>query len=144
MAKISDKKEYNRLAMREWRKNNPEKYRASVLRNYKNRDKEKTLLYSRSPQRKIAMRKYELKKQYGLTVEQYDILHEVQNGVCNICHNPDNKRKLSVDHNHLTGKVRGLLCRTCNLAIGNIKEDVQIAENIIIYLKKHTDYVKAE
>lgn len=61
----------------------------------------------------------DLKKRYGITVEQYDLLLKSQKGVCAICggNNLDEKR-LSVDHDHNTGEVRGLLCNTCNRKLG--------------------------
>lgn len=66
-----------------------------------------------------------------------------QNGVCAICKNAETKiesgsvRSLSVDHNHTTGAVRGLLCANCNLAIGYACDDVSILRNAIAYLQKH-------
>ena len=47
--------------------------------------------------------------------------------------------KLCVDHNHATGKVRKLLCHDCNTMIGKAKEDIQILESAINYLKKHKE-----
>lgn len=63
-----------------------------------------------------------------------------QNGVCAICNQINiNGRKLSVDHNHKTGKFRGLLCLKCNLAIGYLQEDVSLFEKSIEYLKKYQE-----
>ncbi len=74
-------------------------------------------------------------RRYGLTREEYQELIESQNGVCAICSNPppDGKR-LSVDHCHKTGKVRGLLCTGCNLGIGNLGDNVQGVARALIYL----------
>lgn len=57
---------------------------------------------------------------YGITPEQYAELFRKQNGMCAICHQPPRgkMKSLSVDHDHNTGKVRGLLCITCNRAVG--------------------------
>ena len=53
----------------------------------------------------------------GVTDEQYEALLAAQHGVCAICGNPPKTRRLHVDHNHRTGKVRGLLCFRCNRAL---------------------------
>lgn len=58
-----------------------------------------------------------------------------QKGLCKLCELP---KKLVVDHCHETGKVRGLLCRNCNLLIGHAKEDIVILQNAINYLKYDT------
>ena len=62
-------------------------------------------------------RKKHLKKKYSLTLEQYDQMFEQQNGVCAICGLPELNRRLAVDHNHKTGKIRGLLCIQCNVKL---------------------------
>jgi hypothetical protein len=59
-------------------------------------------------------REEHLKRRYGITVAQYDEMLANQNNVCWICKRPPKKKRLSVDHNHKTGKVRGLLCYSCN------------------------------
>src|SRR5438105_5769745 len=55
-----------------------------------------------------------LQRTYNMTIEQYDELLEKQGGVCAICQTPPKKNRLSVDHDHATDRVRGLLCPTCN------------------------------
>ena len=68
-------------------------------------------------------------------------MYEQQNGVCAICGKPETKvqygkiQPLTVDHNHETGKVRGLLCFNCNIAIGKLKDDIVLLEKAIDYLK---------
>ena len=70
--------------------------------------------------KKSVSRKYWLKYQYGLSVDDYDELVEKQQGCCAICgvNQSDLNIRLIVDHNHTTGKVRGLLCTTCNVRVG--------------------------
>lgn len=60
--------------------------------------------------------RYFLKNKYGITIEQYDELLEKQSGCCAVCKKSAEsfKRRLAVDHNHVTGEVRGLLCTYCN------------------------------
>jgi hypothetical protein len=68
-------------------------------------------------------RAYQLKAKFGITPEQYQEMLKAQNGVCAICFQKETRRALSVDHNHITGKVRGLLCDDCNHGIGKLKTD---------------------
>lgn len=76
---------------------------------------------------------YHIRSKYGLTKEMYDEMVAAQNGVCAICLvQPD---KLFVDHNHNTGAVRGLLCHSCNVSIGHLKEDLSVLKSAIRYLE---------
>lgn len=75
---------------------------------------------------------------YGITPEQYKDMHETQQGKCAICNTePKTKRGLHVDHDHGTGKVRGLLCHGCNVALGSFKEDVTLLNKAIEYLRSN-------
>lgn len=80
-----------------------------------------------------------LKRNYGITLEEYDEMFDEQNGVCAICGgiSRDGKR-LSVDHDHETGKVRELLCMNCNTALGMLQDNVQIVLAAAQYLTKHS------
>lgn len=80
--------------------------------------------------------KLSLKRKYGISIGDYNILFLKQDGKCAICgvHQKDLKKKLSVDHNHGTGKVRGLLCPNCNSAIGMLKDDPLMLKAAIDYL----------
>ena len=82
-------------------------------------------------------RKYRLKGAYGITVEEYNNLYTKQKGQCAICGSDKciTGRRLSVDHCHKTGKVRGLLCQLCNTAIGKFDDDIELLEAAIKYLK---------
>ena len=76
-------------------------------------------------------------KQYGITPEEFNKMYADQNGECLICerHQTEFKETLSVDHDHKTGRVRGLLCGACNRAIGLFKDDPNILRAAIDYLK---------
>lgn len=87
------------------------------------------------PRQKIN-RKYWLKRYFNLTFEQYNKMFEQQNGVCAICGKPELKRNLSVDHNHKTKKIRGLLCLHCNAFLGRINDSQKILKRTIKYLQK--------
>jgi hypothetical protein len=81
-------------------------------------------------------RNSKLKKRYGITLDEYaDILAE-QNGVCAICgYAPSSTDKaLAVDHNHITKKVRGLLCSWCNRGLGLFKDSPYLLEVAYTYL----------
>ena len=90
--------------------------------------------------RKLLNRKSNLKR-YGVTLAQYDAMTALQNGLCAICkRKPEAKRgknfSLEVDHNHVTGEVRGLLCGTCNTALHKLERDESWAEAAKAYLHK--------
>lgn len=84
-----------------------------------------------------------LKTRYGLTVEQYRAMHAAQDGKCAICLEEEKSqhegktRRLSVDHDHVSGDVRDLLCHRCNKALGMFRESKSILMLAIKYLEKH-------
>ena len=82
-----------------------------------------------------------MKWKYGITLDEYDQIREQQFGVCAICGKPETAkypdgtiRRLSVDHDHETGKVRGLLCSRCNQGIGLMEESTATLASAINYL----------
>lgn len=83
--------------------------------------------------RKRAWKNYRCKS-YGITSDDFDKMFNEQRGCCKIC-GIDITKKCHIDHNHTTGKVRGLLCHNCNVAIGHAKEDVNLLTKIIQYLE---------
>lgn len=87
-------------------------------------------------------RRANLKRYFGITPEQYDEMLQRQGGVCAICGNPEQHRyrgeprRLSVDHCHGKGKVRGLLCSDCNMGLGQFKDDPVRLRAAIKYLQR--------
>lgn len=79
-----------------------------------------------------------IKSRYGVTSEQYHEVLEAQGGGCGICGRPTADRKgqnrLHVDHDHLSGNFRGLLCARCNTALGKFDDDVDTLQKAISYL----------
>ncbi len=73
--------------------------------------------------------RWKLKNRYGLTAEEYEAILESQGGGCAICEKTPEEagKRLSVDHDHETGDVRGLLCQSCNLALGMIEDHLDAA-----------------
>lgn len=84
-------------------------------------------------------RQWLLLRQYGMTMDDYDKMFSEQNGVCAVCgrkqtHSPAHNGYLCVDHDHITGKIRGLLCRKCNMALGHVDDSVHILRNMMEYI----------
>jgi hypothetical protein len=84
-------------------------------------------------------RNNDLKRNYGITLQEHQEMYKNQNGVCAICKGEgDGKwKKLCVDHDHNTGKVRQLLCRNCNMVLGQVGDNPNLLEEMIKYLQKH-------
>lgn len=74
-------------------------------------------------------------RRYGLAPGEYDSMYEAQGGRCFICGGSHAKGKLVVDHDHLTGEVRKLLCNHCNTLLGQALESVAILRNAVLYLE---------
>lgn len=87
---------------------------------------------------------YHLKTRYGISLQEYKDLLIKQNGSCAICQkqsitiqSKENKiKRLSVDHDHKTGRVRGLLCQKCNVLLGMASDNIVFLTNAIEYLKQ--------
>jgi hypothetical protein len=83
-----------------------------------------------------------LRSVFGITVEEYEAMHEAQGGVCAICKQPENYKhystsnpgRLAVDHCHETKAIRGLLCGRCNKGIGLLQEDINVLIAAATYL----------
>jgi hypothetical protein len=78
---------------------------------------------------------------YKMTEAEYWAMHKNQGGVCWICGGKQKGRGaknnvLSVDHNHKTGKIRGLLCTNCNTGIGNLRDSIELLQKAIQYLNE--------
>lgn len=108
---------------------------------WKSRNREKTLEYNRTHYHRSGVHY----RRYGLTKEQFDALLQSQQGVCAICQQPETVivrgrlRPLHIDHDHTTGRVRGLLCSACNTAIGKMKDDPSILRAAATYLERPAD-----
>jgi recombination endonuclease VII len=95
---------------------------------------------NRDKQRAVNVR-HHLKREHGMTVEQYSAMVEAQNGRCAICRQPPTGNrhcgKLHVDHNHENGQIRALLCADCNRAIGLMRERPERLTAAAWYLERH-------
>jgi hypothetical protein len=75
-----------------------------------------------------------LRNLYGLSPEDFELMARTQNGLCAICQSlPD---QLVVDHCHITGNVRGLLCNKCNRGIGQLNDDIETVRSALEYLER--------
>lgn len=123
-------------------------YKRSKSKGYDSTCKECTIARSRKNElaRKekdpeLAKRKkhsIRLKSKYGLSLEEWDMMYKEQNGVCYLCfrENPKHIGFLYVDHDHKTGKIRKLLCITCNTFLGHIENNHVDLNRFIKYLKE--------
>ena len=113
----------SRQKVKEWRKNNPEKRKLQL-------QKESGKDYNHNKH---------LKKKYNITRKEYLEMFTAQGGNCAICltNQIEFEKRLFVDHCHTTGKIRQLLCSSCNSVLGFAKENPTILQNAINYIKKH-------
>src|SRR5262245_36977137 len=127
--KCGENKPASAFQVQSAKKNGLSSWCKECLSTYRNQGKHKAKSWSRL---------------YGLTPEGYTALLNKQSGVCAICGESETRihrgstMMLAVDHDHKTGLVRGLLCKTCNAAIGYFKDDVALLEKAILYLRAHS------
>jgi len=100
--------------------------RRSVIYHHKNKDKQNH-----------ARRRNALIGNYGITIADYDRMFEEQEGNCKTCGLPEINQRLSIDHCHETGKVRGLLCSRCNMILGHVEENTETLWKMIEYLREY-------
>ena len=100
----------------QWKKNNSEKHDAYI-------------------------RNYILTTKYGITTEQYNDMFSKQGKVCAICGSANsgygNTKCMPVDHDHKTGKVRAIICRPCNVTLGEVKDNPDLLRRLADYLEKY-------
>src|SRR6478736_287576 len=108
------------------------------LKNKKERNQKSRENFHKNPE----IRKKNRLKPYNITQDQFDNLLDKSEYKCNICslsqeeHYKLYKKDLFIDHNHENGRIRGILCRKCNLGIANFKDDIHLLNSAIGYLSK--------
>lgn len=96
--------------------------------------------YYKNRERGLRWRKNSnLKRAFGITIDEYEKLLKSQGGVCKICGNKQNGKHLAVDHNHATNKIRGILCDNCNRGLGMFKDNPILLNQAIKYLKEQDE-----
>lgn len=126
-----------------WKARNPELVK-EYAKKYRNSEKGKAWWrgYVEKNKEKIELRRKLWR--YGLSIDQWGELQSRANGLCEICHLPETKtvngtlRALSIDHDHRTGCVRGLLCDRCNTVIGAVEESPELLRLLIEYIEQHS------
>jgi len=108
------------------------------------KSKEQKAAYMReyNKRKPASQKQIDLKRRFGISLEDYEAMLEKQNGVCAVCGNPETvidsrtnePRSLAVDHCHTTKKVRGLLCMGCNQGLGNFRDNPEFLAKAISYL----------
>ena len=129
-----------RNSVRKWAKANPEKRKAIARRYYLKHSKQVIAKAAkwRDANRERARRNWRnsrLKRELGIGIEEYQTLFVAQHGCCAICKKVQTSN-LDVDHNHQTKTIRGLLCRSCNTALGSFRESPELLQEAIKYLMK--------
>lgn len=112
-----------------------------------NRDTVNARVRSRRVNNPIPFLQAKYKCLFGISYNQFQEMIEKQHNLCAICDRPESTvdkrtgkiRKLAVDHNHITKKVRELLCGKCNQALGLLNEDLKVIINLIKYIQKHKE-----
>lgn len=123
---------------RDWRNRNKE-YVAKQKRGYYYRDHDKSKEARRARYEQV--REWKLMREYGMTLADYDKMFMDQGGKCAICKEDGTASNrnarfspLHVDHNHVTGRVRGLLCNSCNTGLGSMRDSIANLTEAIRYL----------
>lgn len=81
---------------------------------------------------------------YGLTVADYEALFERQGGACGICREEPGESRLDIDHDHVTGRVRGLLCQNCNTGLGQFDDQITKLLAAVDYLQHPPAYLAVD
>lgn len=106
-----------------------------------NHTKSKTWKQENKQAAQDSQRKSMRKLRYGLTEEAFSLRYTEQGGCCAICSTPleTTGKNTHIDHDHNTGKVRGLLCNNCNTGIGKFSEDTVTLQKAILYIERHKE-----
>lgn len=121
--------------------------RKQTLHKYNNSIKGKAtqLRYRRTKKGKALSRRAKLKHYYNLTLSEYNTMFKKQKGQCAVCgrHQMSLNRRLDIDHDHATGKVRGLLCSVCNRHLGRVEHGCNYiaawGKQMLQYLEKYKE-----
>lgn len=130
------------------------KYLESYYRNKRNTDgrafeckdcsKARDAERYKTPERRLSKKRVELRSLYNVEYEVVMQMYSDQGGLCKICNSfmevssesKDVRKTFCVDHNHTTGKIRGLLCSDCNRGIGFLKDSPSVLESAFKYLRE--------
>lgn len=119
--------------LKRWRTANPERVKKQTARRTVKQRLNGTGYFSGDPLVALQRRNSYLKRKYGITLEDEQRMREAQGGRCATC---DELAILHVDHCHITGKVRGLLCDNCNRAAGAVEDDPARLRALAEYMER--------
>lgn len=147
------RKQKDRERAAKYRRSNPDKIREINRRSHERaKEDPERLLKLRAYQKSYREKNQKLlsdkerERRFGITRQEYAELFHRQDGKCAICKQPETAMRLgkvkalAVDHDHKTGRVRGLLCSDCNTGIGKLKDDTKILQSAIRYLELVLDF----
>lgn len=100
--------------------------------------KERKARYKKSDAGQRAGKHERLGRKYGMSIDDFDGMWASQDGVCVTCSASLDDVKACVDHDHYTGRVRGILCHNCNVSAGLLKDSSHIAASLSEYLRGHS------
>lgn len=125
-----DHPEVGREQSRLWRDANKDKVREKKRRDYA----------TNGDEIRAVLRDFHFRRKFGISLAERDALAEQQGNHCSICgtHESELDKRLAVDHDHVTGAVRALLCQSCNLGLGFFKDRPELLEKAAEYVRDHT------
>ena len=129
-------KEQKAAYMKEYKKEYYEKNKeqiATYVKKYREENKEEIT---------IKKEEYRLKSKYGITLTEKNVLLQKQNNKCKICLVEFSNVTPNVDHCHITNKVRGILCGSCNRGLGIFKDNTKLLTKAINYLEENNEPIK--
>lgn len=116
---------------------------AAYMKNYNHKNPEKLKTQRKKYRQTNSYKNSCLKHYYHISLEEYNKLLKQQNNVCAICGKEESDKhkngiikRLSVDHCHITGKIRGLLCNKCNKGIGMFNDNYDLLKQATAYLER--------
>ena len=120
-----------------WRAANPER-----IKELNEHHKETRKSYYSDPEVKLKYRKRMIEKSFGISYSEYEAMYKSQGGKCAICSGEEScarNEHLAIDHCHESGRIRGLLCSTCNRALGLFKDSIDVLEGAKQYLLNYKE-----
>jgi hypothetical protein len=107
------------------------------------RAREKARVRDNTPHYRAVKRDYQLRKKFGIALAEYDRMLAAQGGHCALCPRTEprgigeERASFAVDHDHATGKIRGLLCLQCNIMLGNADDNPELLRSGASYIEMH-------
>lgn len=110
---------------KQWQIDNAERFRAYQAE------------YRARPERKRAMRDLYYRRAFGISADEFDAILAAQGGGCAICGVvPEREASFHLDHDHVTGEIRGILCIGCNQGLGQFRDDAGLLERAAVYVRE--------